>query len=100
MNSSSWASIGNLRISWRYRERLPSEETLGMFAILAIVRRSHRRRLGRPDSGELPSGGGEHLVLAGFRDKLVESLADDRRQRAVLRTRLDRGIARIICAFD
>ena len=46
------------------------------------------------------SGGGEHLVPGGFRDELVEGLADDRGRGATLRRHLDLGIPRVICVFD
>jgi hypothetical protein len=46
------------------------------------------------------SGGGKHFVPGGFRDELVEGLADNRGQGATLCRRLDLGIPRVMCVLD
>src|SRR5260370_12165923 len=46
------------------------------------------------------SGGGEHLVAGGFRDELVEGLADARGHGVTLRRCLDLGFPRIMGVFD
>src|SRR5919112_1556857 len=62
MYSSSGSSIGNLRISWRYRVRLPSPEMDGTdsVAIRVVVLRSYRvsnnANPGRAIPIELPDG--------------------------------------------
>src|SRR6266404_7967631 len=55
---------------------------------------------GDGSAAQARSGGGEHLVPGGFRDELVEGLADDRSRGAALRRGPDVGIPRVICVFD
>jgi hypothetical protein len=67
----------------------------GLQAVAQVYRTCKATALARARSG-----GGEHLAPCGFRDELVERLADNRGRGAAPPRRLDLGIPRVMCVFD